>query len=275
MQGAANESKRSPTSGWPAWRSVIIPAEHGGWGFLLEPVLLGLLVAPTGAGLLLGLATVAAFLIRQPLKILQIDRRRKLHTARTQRARRAIVALAGGAGALAGVSFAVALGQAGPAFVTPLLLAIPFGAVFLYYDLTKPGRTLQAELAAPPAMAFVAPAMAMMGGWTLPAALALWVGLTARAIPSVIYVRARIRLDRGREPDLIWPAALHVLALIVIAALIWRDLLPATALIAYLLLLARAVWFLSPARPRISIKAIGFMEMGLGILTVLMLALRF
>jgi len=32
---------------------------------------------------------------------------------------------------------------------------------------------------------------------------------------------------------------------------------------------------MSPARPRISIKAIGFMEMGLGILTVLMLALRF
>ncbi len=275
MQGAANESKRSPTSGWQAWRSVIIPAEHGGWGFLLEPVLLGLLVAPTTAGLLLGLATVAAFLIRQPLKILQIDRRRKLHTARTQRAQRAVAALAVIAGGLAVASFAVALGQAGPAFVTPLLLAIPFGAVFLYYDLTKPGRTLQAELAAPPAMAVVAPAMAMMGGWTLPAALALWAGLTARAIPSVIYVRARIRLDRGREPDLIWPAALHVLALFVVAALIWRDLLPATALIAYLLLLARAVWFLSPARPRISIKAIGFMEMGLGILTVLMLALRF
>ncbi|MDX2007394.1 MAG: hypothetical protein SFU83_19325 [Meiothermus sp.] len=27
-------------------RSVALPNEHGGWGFTLEPILLGLLVAP-------------------------------------------------------------------------------------------------------------------------------------------------------------------------------------------------------------------------------------
>ncbi|MBZ0296495.1 MAG: YwiC-like family protein [Anaerolineae bacterium] len=29
----------------PNLRSVALPAEHGGWGFLIEPILLGLLVA--------------------------------------------------------------------------------------------------------------------------------------------------------------------------------------------------------------------------------------
>ncbi|MCZ7661545.1 MAG: YwiC-like family protein [Thermoleophilia bacterium] len=27
-------------------RDVVVPTEHGGWGFTLEPMLLGLLVAP-------------------------------------------------------------------------------------------------------------------------------------------------------------------------------------------------------------------------------------
>lgn len=30
-------------------RTVALPAEHGGWGFLFEPIVLGLLLAPTGA----------------------------------------------------------------------------------------------------------------------------------------------------------------------------------------------------------------------------------
>ncbi|HDL49896.1 MAG TPA: prenyltransferase, partial [Actinobacteria bacterium] len=31
-------------------RSVAMPTEHGGWGFTLEPIILGLLVAPSPAG---------------------------------------------------------------------------------------------------------------------------------------------------------------------------------------------------------------------------------
>ncbi len=264
-------TKRSPApveGGWRAWRSVLMPSEHGGWGFLLEPLLLGLLVAPSAAGWMLSLATVAAFLMRQPLKLRLVDRRRGLHTARTRRA----TAVSGGLAGIAAAGFGAALWQAGPAFLLPLLLALPFGAVFLYYDLTKPGRTLQAELAAPPALAFVASAMAVMDGWALPAALALWAALTLRAVPSVLYVRARIRLDRGRAPSLLGPIAWHGAALLVAAALVWWALLPAVVLVAYAVLLARAAWFLSPARPRVTVKTIGFIELGLGILFVFLLA---
>ena len=70
-----------PAAGWAAWRPVVIPAEHGGWGFMLEPVLLGLLVAPSPAAGLFALATIAAFLLRHPLKLTLADRRRGLRTA--------------------------------------------------------------------------------------------------------------------------------------------------------------------------------------------------
>lgn len=258
-------------TGWSAWRPVLIPAEHGGWGFMLEPVLLGLLVAPSWAALLLGLSTVTAFLLRHPLKIMLVDRRRGLNTVRTRRARVVIVVLA----ATSGLSLLGALLLAGPGLLLPLAMAAPFAAVYLYYDLTKPGRTLQAELAGPPALAFVASSMAVMDGWPLPNALALWAALTLRAVPSVLYVRARIRLDRGREPDIIWPIAAHGLALVLVFALVRIELLPALAVIPFIALLARAVWFLSPRRPAVAVKTIGFVELGLGIFLVAALAIGY
>jgi len=55
------------------WRSVALPTEHGGWAFISEPVLLGLLLAPSAGGLALGLAAFAAFLLRQPFKLYAKD----------------------------------------------------------------------------------------------------------------------------------------------------------------------------------------------------------
>ena len=54
----------------------MIPSEHGGWGLTLEPALLGLLVAPSIAGGALAIAAFLAFLVRTPLKVLLVDRRR-------------------------------------------------------------------------------------------------------------------------------------------------------------------------------------------------------
>ena len=116
-------------------------------------------------------------------------------------------------------------------------MAAPFGAVYLYYDLTKPGRTLQAELTGPLALAFVASSIAVMDGWLLLNALALWAALSLRAVPSVLYVRARIRLDRGRAPNTVWPIVAHALALLTVGALIWIELLPALAVVPYIVLL--------------------------------------
>ena len=65
------------------WRPVALPAEHGGWGFLAEPVVLGLVLAPSAAGLCLALAALAAFLARHPLRLALIDRRKGVRYPRT------------------------------------------------------------------------------------------------------------------------------------------------------------------------------------------------
>ncbi|NJN82445.1 MAG: YwiC-like family protein [Caldilineaceae bacterium] len=245
-------------------RLIALPAEHGGWGFLFEPILLGLMVAPTFAGLCLSIAAIAGFLIHQPVKYWLLARRRGV---RGQRMALAVkVALLYGTVALAG--FAATLWMAPWVFLAPLALALPFVAIYLFYDLTGPARTIQAELAAPVALGSVAASIALIDGWGWTAALALWVALAARGLPSVLYVRARIRLDKGRDVGLAVPIGAHVLALLVIAWLAMLGWLPFLAILPYLILLARAGLFLAPNRPRWPIKKIGFLELGLGLMTV-------
>ena len=65
-------------------RSVALAAEHGGWGLTAEPVLLGLLIAPSWAGLALGAAAMTAFVARTPIKIGLGDLRRGRRLDRTQ-----------------------------------------------------------------------------------------------------------------------------------------------------------------------------------------------
>jgi len=57
-----------------SWRTVVLPREHGGWSLIAEPALLGLLVAPSWAGVALALAGLVAFLARQPLRLFLVDR---------------------------------------------------------------------------------------------------------------------------------------------------------------------------------------------------------
>ena len=67
------------------WQRVVLPAEHGGWGLTLEPVLLGLLAAWSVAGLCLGVAAMLAFLVRTPLKLAAVDVRREADEVRAVR----------------------------------------------------------------------------------------------------------------------------------------------------------------------------------------------
>jgi YwiC-like protein len=103
-------------------KAKALPVEHGGWGISLEPVLLGLLVAPSPAGLWLALATLGAFLARRPLKIVAGDRRRGREFARTPVARRFVLLY--GAVALACFVLLV-LNVPNYLFLWPLALAAP------------------------------------------------------------------------------------------------------------------------------------------------------
>src|SRR5689334_962019 len=52
----------APPSSSPSLRALALPTEHGGWGLLLEPLLLGLLIVPSAPGAAVAAAALGAFL---------------------------------------------------------------------------------------------------------------------------------------------------------------------------------------------------------------------
>ncbi len=252
-------------------RSVAIPAEHGGWGMLFEPILLGLLVVPSVAGLFLALAVAAAFLARTPLKIIWKDARRGRRYARTSAAVQ-VLAL-DTLFIIAGVLGAFYFGGFLP--LLPLILIIPLVLLQVYFDLFSSSRKLLPELIAPVMLSSVVAGMALAYGWDPVQAIALWSVPLFRSIPTVFYVRTRIRLDRRRPAAVRGAVIAHILAVVIAATLAAVALLPWLAVIAYLILLGRAVYGLSPYRKPISVKRIGWSEIAFGVLTVLLAAIGY
>ena len=251
----------------PPWRSVALPTEHGSWGLVLEPIALGLLVAPGPAGALVGLAALCGFLAYRPAKLARGDRRRGRRYARTALAERFALGFAG-VGLAAGIT---SLWLAGPWLLAPVALAAPLAALYVAYDL-RPGRWLQAELTAPAAFSVVAACIAVGDGWALPAACALWVAMVARGIPAVLYVRSRLALERGLPPQAWLALAAHAVALASAVVLAWTGYLPTLSASAFLILLLRASYGLSPLRHRATARQVGIAELVWGGVTVLLLA---
>ncbi len=175
-------------------KSIALPPEHGAWGFLLEPVVLGLLIAPSLAGGFLALAVVGAFLIRHPLKLAFTDWRRGKRYARTALAERVILAY----GVLTIIGLVLAIALAGWEIMLPLLMAAPLVLMMLASYVQNRGRELIPELAGASALAVTASGVALAGGASSQTAFALWVILNARNIPSILYVRARLRLEKEK-----------------------------------------------------------------------------
>lgn len=265
-KGLGGASKTS--AGGVRLRTIALPTEHGGWGITLEPVLLGLLVAPSAAGAGLACATVCAFLARHPVKIVAGDRRRGRRFARTPYAERFALAYACGAAAGLAVALAYAGGAAtGYAFLLPLVASAPLAAAQLWHDAAGRSRGLLPELAGSVAMGSVAASLALAGGAGWPLALGLWALLAARFVPAILYVRARLAELHGK-PAPRWPSLLaHALAHASVVALAVYEFLPWLAVAATAVLFARAAYGFARRRPSTA-KRVGFAEIAFGALTV-------
>jgi hypothetical protein len=250
-------------------KTVALPTEHGGWGLSLEPVVLGLLVAPSWPGLFLSVATMGAFLARHPFKIVAGDRRRGRRFPRTPIAER-FVLLYGGLAAL-GLMAAFKAAASGE-FLLPLLLAAPLASIQLFYDGRGRGRELLPEVAGSIAMASVAAAVALAGGWSRPTAFGLWLLLAARVVPTILFVRARLRQLHGRAARPAPVVLAHVIALALVLASVLANVVPALAVAAFLVLLLRAFRGFSE-RKVVTAKRIGVRELVFGAMTVLAAAL--
>lgn len=238
------------------WRDLIQPKEHGSWSLALEPVALGLLAAPSLAGGWFALAALAGFLARRPLKI-------ALHDENSGRALAATVAFT----VLIFIfvvtsSAALVLAESfHPAVLLPSALA---GAIFLYFDIRHAGREAPAEIAGAAAFALLTPAFAAAAGWSPIASLALGFAMLARAVPTVLFVRACVRGGKTGHYRAGPALAAASLALFGAVALAQFSAVPATLPIALAFLFARAAVGFIGRHMHVRARTLGLQELALG-----------
>jgi hypothetical protein len=251
-------------------KPVALPVEHGGWALLFEPIMLGLLIAPSSAGVFLSLTATAAFLARHPFKVAMSDLSRKRVTKRTRLAQRCAIAYA--LIAILALSFAIRSG--GTSLLFPLLLAAPIAITQLWHDAVGRSRALVAELAGSISTGAIATAIAICGGWPRSLAFALWVIVAARSVPTIVYVRARLTLLRQKPASIGIAIAVHLFAVLVIMALALKALAPWLGVLAMGVLLVRAFFGLLSTK-RIAPQRIGLGELVFGLFTVLTVAIGY
>ncbi len=237
---------------------VALPAEHGGWGLTIEPILLGLLVAPSWAGAAIALSALVTFLLRTPLKLTMVDHRRGRTLPRTRLAARvALIEFA-----LLSSSAIAAVLLSGWHWLLPVACAAPFAAVELGFDLRSRSRRLAPELCGAVSIAAVVAAIAIAGGQSLELAIALWLILAARAVGSIPFVRAQIARirklsGRSRASDTAQVAAGAVAAL----AVGLTYTVAAGAFAVALLGVVQTFWI---RRPPVAARTLGIRQMMFG-----------
>lgn len=235
-----------------------MPTEHGGWGLTLEPVLLGLIVALSGAGVALGVAAFAAFLLRTPAKLVAVDIRRDRWLDRSRLALRIAVIEA----LVLAAAVATVITLAGWRWLLPVLVAGPLVAIELSFDIRSRGRRLVPELCGSVGISAVAASIALATGRSMGLAIGLWLVLAARAISAIPFVRVQIfRLRRGQGP--VWQSDLaQVVALAVAAVAMVVDRRLVAGVVGVLLLtVLQSVWVrLAP----IPAKRVGIRQMFVG-----------
>lgn len=239
----------------------MLPTEHGGWGFLLEPLVLGLLVKASAGGALIALAALFGFLTRQPLKLAMQDALRRKTYPRTFWCRTFAI----GYLALAGASLGCAIALSGWTLTIPFAAVAPLAIVTLIADANNRSRRLLPELAGSIAMASTAAAIGLAGGLSPLASFSLMALIALRGIPSILYVRTLLTRAHKQAASSVPPLIAHIVA--VPLAYVAGSLFAVAATAA---LLARAAWGLTHEVPRA--KTVGWREIAWGAVTVLLFA---
>ncbi len=209
---------------------------------------------------MIGIAAVAAFLARHPLRLAAGDWMRRRRFPRTFVCE--LLVLVYGAVVIAAVVTATALSSV--RILLPFVLAAPLGLTQFVMELRKRERAVLPEIAGAAAAGATAAAIALAGGRTMILASTLWLLTMLRSVPAIVFVRAVL----GRESRSI-AVALHGAAVIT-ALVLWRQhLAPATVIAAMVLLLGRALIPAANAEPA---RRVGIRELVFGGITVLLIA---
>lgn len=259
--GAHPGEARSPL------KAVALPTEHGGWSLTAEPVLLGLLVAGSGAGVALGAAAVVAFMARTPLKVVLVDRWRGRWLARSALAARVFAIEAVMIGALVAIA---ALSAARP-FWIPLFVAAPLVAVELWFDMRSRSRRLIPELAGTIGMGSIAAAIALAGGTSGRVAAGLWCVIAACSGAAIPFVRTQLHRARGKAAQRATSDLAQLLSVGVVAVAWALDAAPGAAVLIVAVAAAANVINMRRSPPRAVV--LGMQQMVLGLTVVLVTGL--
>ena len=254
------------------WKSIAFPTEHGGWSFISEPIVLGLLLTTSWGGLALAIGAFAAFLLRQPLKIVLKDFRVGRNVPRTLAALR-FVMIYGSITIMAGIVTLLTVPSV--LWLVPIGFSIPLVAVQLWHDAQNQSRNLIAELSGALATGAVVASIVLIGGWALAAAMGLWLAIGVKGITAVLYVRSRLRLERNKPAMVNWTLVAHAVGFGMLLIAVSYGLLPWTVLGAMFILTVRAGVGLSSLRKVRPPKILGMQELGYGFGYVLLTAIGY
>lgn len=250
-----------------SYRQVAIPTEHGGWSFALEPALLGLIVAPSLAGVALGFAALVAFVLRTPSKLVFVDVRRGRYLPRTRLAVRAAIALAAFLVVL--IAFAAVAGDR--QLFVPLLIALPLFAIEFGYDIRSRSRRLVPELLGTIGIGSVVASVILADSGAPDLAYGLWLVVAARAIAAVPFVRLQVKRAKQQPAKGATSDAAQVIAILVAIGGVSIASAPMAAVAA---IAGLAIFHVIAARstvPRIAV--VGAQQVVLGLTVVLVTGL--
>ena len=237
-------------------KSIALPLEHGAWGFLFEPLLAGLLIFSTVSGLFLAIFFVGAFLCRQPLKFVVGDILNGKRLPRTTVAVRWLIYFSAiAAFGAVGIYF-----TAIPRSLIPLVLSAPVGIYLIYQDASRKSREILSELLGAAVLSSSIASLSLAAGKSYLFAASMWMIMLARLIPSILYVRNRLRLEKAKDHSIVLPVAAHIAAILVLAILLFYGIGSILTLIVAALLLERAVTGLSVKRKKQTAKQLGVRE---------------
>lgn len=252
-------------------KNIALPIEHGSWGFVFEPLTAGLLIAFSPSAIWITLLVTGAFLARQPLKVLLNDWIAKRDLPQTAVALKFVLIY----GSIA------AFGAVGSLIFTkiesflPFLFVLPFAVYQIYCDASRKSREVLPELTGSIAVSSSVAVLALADNWTFSAAIALWGIFIARLIPSILYVRNRLKLEKGKQYSKIVPFLANLVALVFVGLLAYKGFASLITTAMFAVLLVRSTVGLSKYRRKIKAMRIGVWEVVYGSLTAISVVLGY
>jgi hypothetical protein len=155
-------------------------------------------------------------------------------------------------------------------FWIPVLMAAPFALFAMRADAHTRSHTLVAEVSGAVAMGATVSAITVSSGWDIAPALGLWLVLAARDLAAIVLVRGQVRRTKGKPAGAGTIYVVQAVSIGVIAIAALAGIVPWLSVVA--VGIVGVIALVSLNRPPIPAKTIGWTQMTVGLVVVLLTA---